>query len=194
MTLYLVFDIIIVMKITVPVQLKDVFDLFYATQSERANPRDVKAFNDIIMERLRFMRLFMGRYDKTKIEKTVEITRVNFSDRVNFGPFGKHAGFVVQMVNSQGLGDWRYIEIDWFNTEAIEKLRDSLLAGRKYKATECIKMYREKIKECTEELNQIAAIKKEDEPDLFSDEVISQIESEGVDHLKNKDLGDIIHE
>lgn len=182
------------MKITVPAQLKDVFDLFYATRSERANPRDVKAFNDIIMERLRFMRLFMGRYDKTKIEKTIEIKRVNFSDRVNFGPFGKHAGFEVEVVNSQGLGDWRYIEIDWFNTEAIEKLRDSLLAARKSKATEYIKMYREKIKECTEELNQIAAIKKEDEPDLFSDEVISQIESEGVDHLKNKDLGDIIHE
>ena len=182
------------MKITVPVQLKDVFDLFYATQSERANPRDVKVFNDIIMERLRFMRLFMGRYDKTKIEKTVEIKRVDFSGRVNYGPFGKHAGFVVDVATSQGLSDWRYIEIDWFNTKAIEKLRDSLLEGRKSKATESIKMYREKIKECTEELNQIAAIKKEDEPDLFSDEVISQIESEGVDHLKNKDLGDVIHE
>ena len=182
------------MKITVPVQLKDVFDLFYATRSERVNPREVKAFNDIIMERLQFIRLFMGRYKKTKIEKTVEIETVDFTDHINFGPFGNHAGFEVKMVNSQGLTDWRYIEIDWFNGEAIEKLRASLLAGRKSKATECIKRYREMIKECTEELNQIAEIKKEDEPTLFAEEEIENIESASIDNIKTKNLGDIIHE
>ena len=182
------------MKITVPVQLKDVFDLFYATRSERADPREVKAFNDIIMERLRFIRLFMGRYKKTKIGKTEEIKMVDFTDHINFGPFGNHAGFEVKIVCADGLVDWRYVEIDWFNAEAIEKLRDSLLVERKSKATKCIERYREMIKECTEELNQIAEIKKEDEPTLFANEEIENIESTSIDNIKTKNLGDIIDE